>query len=198
MACNGLSTISASDSRFFNLSTPPISSLKSLKFSSIRVPSSRSASFKPIALSIAEPYFSSPCSYEPSKLSFYELLGIPESGSLLDIKQAYKQLARKYHPDVSPPDRADEFTKIFILVHEAYETLSDPQRRAMYDIEIHLGYCAGGSCYDDKMAEIKKEWRACWEVQLAGLDNRTYKYGDRSQSWASRVRRMHNKAGFYN
>ncbi|KAK4258217.1 hypothetical protein QN277_007689 [Acacia crassicarpa] len=195
MACNGLSTISASDSRFFNLSTPPISSLKSLKFSSIRVPSSRSASFKPRALSVAEPYFSSPLSSEPSKLSFYELLGIPESGSLLDIKQAYKQLARKYHPDVSPPDRADESTKIFILVREAYETLSDPQRRAMYDRAIHLGYSTGG--YDDEMAEIKKGWRACWEVQLAGLNyRRTYKYGDRSQSWASRVRRTHNEAGF--
>jgi hypothetical protein len=72
-------------------------------------------------------------------LSFYELLGIPESGSLVEIKQAYKQLARKYHPDVSPPGRVDEYTKRFILVQEAYEILSDPRRRALYDRDMAKG-----------------------------------------------------------
>lgn len=71
--------------------------------------------------------------------SFYELLGIPESGSLSDIKKAYKQLARKYHPDVSPPDRAEEYTQRFILVQEAYETLADPQTRALYDKDMSKG-----------------------------------------------------------
>jgi len=78
--------------------------------------------------------------------SFYDLLGIPESGSLMDIKSAYKQLARKYHPDVSPPDRVEEYTKRFIQVQEAYETLSDPSRRIMYDRDmargIHLAFNA--------------------------------------------------------
>jgi len=72
-------------------------------------------------------------------LSFYELLGIPESGSLMEIKNAYKQLARKYHPDVSPPGRVEEYTKRFIQVQEAYETLSDPSRRAMYDHDMAKG-----------------------------------------------------------
>lgn len=71
--------------------------------------------------------------------NFYELLGIPESGSLSDIKKAYKQLARKYHPDVSPPDRAEEYTQRFILVQEAYETLADPQTRALYDNDMTKG-----------------------------------------------------------
>ena len=74
-----------------------------------------------------------------ASLSFYELLGIPESGSLFDIKQAYKQLARKYHPDVSPPGRVEEYTKRFIRVQEAYETLSDPTRRALYDTHMAKG-----------------------------------------------------------
>lgn len=69
-------------------------------------------------------------------LSFYDLLGIPESGSVTEIKNAYKQLARKYHPDVSPPGRVEEYTKRFIQVQEAYETLSDPSRRAMYDKDL--------------------------------------------------------------
>jgi len=76
---------------------------------------------------------------EAAGLSFYELLGIPESGSLVEIKQAYKQLARKYHPDVSPPGRVDEYTKRFILVQEAYEILSDPRRRALYDRDMAKG-----------------------------------------------------------
>ncbi|XP_031277503.1 chaperone protein dnaJ 20, chloroplastic-like [Pistacia vera] len=45
----------------------------------------------------------------------------------------YKQLVRKYHPDVSPPERIEEHTKRFIQVQEAYETLSDPISRVLYD-----------------------------------------------------------------
>lgn len=76
---------------------------------------------------------------EAAAMSFYELLGIPESGTLLEIKQAYKSLARKYHPDVSPPGRVKEYTRRFIWVQEAYETLSDPQRRALYDRDLAMG-----------------------------------------------------------
>lgn len=71
--------------------------------------------------------------------SFYELLGIGESGSFEEIKQAYKQMALKYHPDVSPPDRMVENTQRFIRVQEAYETLSDPNTRAMYDRDLARG-----------------------------------------------------------
>lgn len=75
----------------------------------------------------------------PEACSFYDLLGIPNTGSQLEIKQAYKQLARKYHPDVSPPDRVEEYTQRFIRVQEAYEILSDPNRRALYDRDIAKG-----------------------------------------------------------
>lgn len=71
--------------------------------------------------------------------TFYELLGISETGTLSEIKQAYKQLARKYHPDVSPPDRVQRHTEKFIQVHEAYETLSDPNKRALYDMDLAMG-----------------------------------------------------------
>lgn len=88
---------------------------------------------------------------EAMEVSFYELLGIPKSGTLLEIKHAYKQLARKYHPDVSPPDRVEEYTRRFIRVHEAYETLSDPRRRALYDRDmtkgLHLVFSAR-KCYE--------------------------------------------------
>lgn len=73
------------------------------------------------------------------ELSFYELLGLSETVTYVEIKQAYKQLARKYHPDVSPPGRVDEYTQKFIRVQEAYETLSDPDRRAVYDRDMAMG-----------------------------------------------------------
>lgn len=78
--------------------------------------------------------------------NFYELLGIPESGSFDDIKRAYKLMARKYHPDVSPPDRTEEYTHRFIEVQEAYETLSNPRLRVLYDLDLarglHLAFSA--------------------------------------------------------
>ncbi|KAL2506412.1 Chaperone protein dnaJ 20 [Abeliophyllum distichum] len=91
-------------------------------------------------------------------VSFYDLLGIPETGTQLEIKQAYKQLARKYHPDVSPPDRVQEYTERFIRVQEAYETLSDPRRRALYDRDMAKGLHLAFSCP--------------WPLQIGGASRR--------------------------
>ncbi|CAI9776991.1 unnamed protein product [Fraxinus pennsylvanica] len=82
-------------------------------------------------------------------VSFHDLLGISEkTGTQLEIKRAYKQLARKYHPDVSPPDRVQDYTERFIRVQEAYVTLSDPRMRALYDRDmakgLHLAFSARG------------------------------------------------------
>ncbi|MQL99715.1 hypothetical protein Taro_032443 [Colocasia esculenta] len=93
--------------------------------------------------------------------SFYDLLGIPQGGSSAEIKRAYKEMARRYHPDVCPsPDRTDEYTRRFIEVQEAYETLSDPGRRARYDRDLarglHLAFSArrrSHRCYHDEMGE---------------------------------------------
>jgi molecular chaperone DnaJ len=64
-------------------------------------------------------------------MDFYILLGLERGATLNDIKRAYKRLARKYHPDINPGDRmaAAQFRQIA----EAYETLSDPDRRRRYD-----------------------------------------------------------------
>jgi len=70
-------------------------------------------------------------------MSLYELLGIPETVTLSEIKQAYKQLARKYR--VSPPKKVPEYTARFIRVQEAYETLADPRKRAIYDRDLARG-----------------------------------------------------------
>jgi molecular chaperone DnaJ len=64
-------------------------------------------------------------------MDFYIVLGIEREATLGDIKRAYKRLARRYHPDINPGDRtaAQQFRQIA----EAYETLSDPERRRRYD-----------------------------------------------------------------
>jgi len=64
-------------------------------------------------------------------MDFYIVLGLDRGATVSDIKRAYKRLARKFHPDINPGDRmaAAQFRQIA----EAYETLSDPERRRRYD-----------------------------------------------------------------
>ena len=62
---------------------------------------------------------------------YYELLGVSRDASEADIKRAYRKLARQHHPDANPDDPEAEAR--FKEIAVAYETLSDPQRRAHYD-----------------------------------------------------------------
>ncbi|XP_022847188.1 chaperone protein dnaJ 20, chloroplastic-like [Olea europaea var. sylvestris] len=120
--------------------------------------------------------------------SFYDVLGIEESGTISDIKKAYKQLARKYHPDVSPPDRVDENTRRFILVKEAYETLSDPHTRALYDQDLAngLGFnFSAGRGYE--FNQRNGEWKMRWQSQLNELKQRKRDSGGR-MTWGARMR----------
>ena len=65
-------------------------------------------------------------------MDLYLVLGLARDATLGDIRRAYRKLARKYHPDINPGDRiaADRFRRIA----DAYETLSDPERRQRYDV----------------------------------------------------------------
>src|SRR3990170_279484 len=62
---------------------------------------------------------------------YYEVLGLPRSASEKELKQAYRRLARKYHPDVNPGDAQAEAR--FKEINSAYEVLSDPDKRKKYD-----------------------------------------------------------------
>src|SRR5947209_2916129 len=62
---------------------------------------------------------------------FYKVLGVPRSADAKEIKSAYRKLARKYHPDVNPNDKTAEAK--FKEVSQAYEVLSDAEKRKMYD-----------------------------------------------------------------
>lgn len=65
------------------------------------------------------------------KKDMYNILGVNQKADSAKIKKAYRQAAKKYHPDVSPKDE-EKFREI----QEAYETLSDPEKRALYDRDI--------------------------------------------------------------
>src|SRR5437660_4966373 len=65
------------------------------------------------------------------KHDYYDTLGVARKASADEIRRAYKKLARKYHPDVNPGDKAAE--ERFKRVQEAYDVLGDNKKRQMYD-----------------------------------------------------------------
>ncbi len=81
-----------------------------------------------------------------NKRDYYEVLGIDRNASEADIKKAYRRLAKKYHPDVNPGDKEAEAK--FKEINEAYEVLSDPEKRARYDQFGHAGVDPGAGGFD--------------------------------------------------
>ncbi|WP_088102527.1 molecular chaperone DnaJ [Halalkalibacter urbisdiaboli] len=81
-----------------------------------------------------------------SKRDYYEVLGVDKNASVDEVKKAYRKLARKYHPDVNKAADAEEKFK---EVKEAYDTLSDPQKKSRYDQFGHTdpnqGFGGGGA-----------------------------------------------------
>ena len=72
-----------------------------------------------------------------TKRDYYEVLGVDRSAAVEDVRRAYRQLTRKYHPDVNHHDTEAE--EKFKEINEAHEVLSNPQRRARYDRFGHDG-----------------------------------------------------------
>lgn len=67
--------------------------------------------------------------------SYYAMLGLPPSASALDIRRAYRELSKRYHPDTTHLPTAVATAK-FQQLNEAYGTLSNPERRSLYDLQI--------------------------------------------------------------
>ena len=89
---------------------------------------------------------------------YYGVMGVERNASAEDIKNAYRKLARKYHPDVSKEKDAEEKFK---ELGEAYETLRDPEKRAAYD---QLGSHRPGQ-------EFRPPWWLRLVTSIPGLRN---------------------------
>jgi molecular chaperone DnaJ len=76
------------------------------------------------------------------KRDYYEVLGVHRNASDTEIKKTYRKLALQYHPDKNPGNKESE--EMFKEISEAYEVLSDSQKRAQYDQFGHAGLGAGG------------------------------------------------------
>ena len=73
-----------------------------------------------------------------AKADYYEILGINKDASEAEIKSAFRKAAKQYHPDLHPGDAEAE--KKFKEINEAYEVLSDPQKKAQYDQFGHAAF----------------------------------------------------------
>jgi len=92
------------------------------------------ASFRPFSVSAScASTAERPPSRNATQISLYEVLGIQMGATCQEIKAAYRKLARTLHPDVAANFQKEDTAYEFIKVHEAYETLSDPDKRADYD-----------------------------------------------------------------
>src|SRR5690606_33130710 len=77
-----------------------------------------------------------------TKRDYYEILGLSRTATAEEIKKSYRQLALKYHPDKNPGN--DEAERLFKEAAEAYDVLSDPEKRQRYDRYGHAGMDGAG------------------------------------------------------
>lgn len=99
-------------------------------------------------------------------MNFYVILGVRREASAEELKRAFRRLARKYHPDINPGDRAA--AELFRQVSEAYDTLSDPDRRRRYD--------AGGES-SAQIVETSFEFTG-FDFSRAAEESRASTFGD--------------------
>ncbi|KAL7590583.1 hypothetical protein Lser_V15G36971 [Lactuca serriola] len=108
-----------------------------------------------------------------NKKNLYQVLSLESQNvSFHDLKKAYRAKALQLHPDVSPSSIKEECTKQFVELREAYEVLSDPNSRRMYDLSLveSMGCGLEDHAYSGKGVQYS---RMVWEMQLKGLKHRS-------------------------
>lgn len=80
-----------------------------------------------------------------TKKDYYDVLGLPRNASSDEVKKAYRKLAREHHPDMVAKEDKSDAEKRFKEINEAYQVLSAPEKKRMYDQFGHTGFGAGGA-----------------------------------------------------
>ena len=101
---------------------------------------------------------------------YYSILGISRNASEREIKQAYRKLARQYHPDVNSGDKSAEAK--FKQINEAYEVLSDKEKRRKYD------QFGDQWQYADQFAQARRQQTPFWDLSQAGGQSFRFKEAD--------------------
>jgi curved DNA-binding protein CbpA len=122
----------------------------------------------------------------------YATLGVPRGASARQVQQAYRRLARRYHPDLHPDAEATERMQ---RVNEAWEILSSPTRRASYDVESASRGSAGDGHWSTSrrpMSSASTTWNGTWASPppaartYSSAGSRPYDDGD-GPGWAGAV-----------
>src|SRR3954470_24294453 len=113
-----------------------------------------------------------------AKRDFYEVLGVPKTASADEIKRAHRKLVRQYHPDVNKNNKQAE--EKFKEVQEAYDVLSDQEKRSNYDQFGHAGVGGGVGAGGDPFEAFRRtqqgrsgngrSWRGGPNVTVEELD----------------------------
>jgi len=101
-----------------------------------------------------------------TKRDYYEILGVEKNADEATIKKAYRKLALQYHPDKNPGDSTAE--EKFKEAAEAYEVLSNTQKRAQYDRFGHAGMGAGGFSRSADVEEILRQFGSVFGGSFSG------------------------------
>ncbi|KAI9103501.1 hypothetical protein K1719_023124 [Acacia pycnantha] len=132
---------------------------------------------------------------ETTSKDFYKMLCLnPESATKDEIKKAYRMMVLQYHPDMcQDPSRKEKCTRMFVQLHAAYQTLSDPVLREEYDYE--LGLITSKRNNKSVNGVGGDRWRRRWEDQLLELKRRsnTRMAQKEGSSWGSRIRAQNMK-----
>ena len=119
-------------------------------------------------------------------MDYYKVLGVSEQAEEAQIKQAYRKLAKKYHPDLNPnnPEAEEKFKNIV----EAYETLGDADKRKEYDLKRKntgsgrsSGNTASAKTPDKNMADFTKDMEKYFGFSFAGGQSGKQKTGTDGQ-----------------
>ncbi|XP_057868643.1 chaperone protein dnaJ 20, chloroplastic-like [Cryptomeria japonica] len=113
-------------------------------------------------------------------MTLYDVLCVPQSAELGEVKKAYREKVRIYHPDICPAEEKEKSSKMFLLVQEAYETLSDPMLRVDYDLKLLLN----PKLLLSQRRNVKQK---NWAEQIESLRMRS-RSGER-KTWGEKMRR---------